>query len=486
MQHPTVQSHPMARIVAIAGLGLFMWALPLSHTLIPTHLSGHDHARLAQLFVFAAVSLYWAWTTTRNVVASRCSVDARQVAFLFAVAMLVGASTLNAAYPLIAAREVLVFAGLLVLSNAIATLLVRREYFSLLLRTLVLGVLIYAGAVLTLMAITLFAGGHFDPWVALIGFDSPRFLNHAQTAALPLLTVVAVSDLDVRWRRAAVLALVFSGMLLFLTYGRATMLALAVGLATARWAFGRRANAYAVRALVPALFGMGLMWLIYLQWMQSAGYNIAVDELTRPHHRGHLVRQAIKLWEMSPWLGVGPMHFSHWEDGDAAHPHNIYAQVLAEYGALTALLLIGGAAIWMVRHLQALRQMSPPHAFMAIGLWGALVGVAVDGGFSGNFVMPVSQLWIALTVGLVKAFVSVHGQGPGHHNGAGGPLGLAGKVTSTAVSWLLAVGLCWLALQSALLCCRTPFPSMETSGPIQGEWRVVTTVNPRFWSTGFF
>lgn len=486
MKHPTAPSHAMASNVATAGLGLFMWALPLSHTLIPTHLSGHDHARLAQLFVFAAASLYWARATTREVVASRFSADPRQAMLLFAVVMLVAASALNAAYPLVAVREVLVFAGLLVLSNGIATLLVRGEHFNLLLRTLVFGVLIYAGAVLALMAITLFAGGHFDPWVALIGFDNPRFFNHAQTAALPLLTVVAVSDLDVRWRRAAILALVFSGMLLFLTYGRATVLALTVGLATARWAFGRRANAYALRALLPTLFGMGLMWLIYLQWMQSAGYNIAVDELTRPHHRDHLIRQAIKLWEMSPWLGVGPMHFSHWEDGDAAHPHNIYVQVLAEYGVLTALLLLGGAAIWMVRRLQALRLVSPPYAFIAIGLWGALVGVAVDGGFSGNFVMPVSQLWIALIVGLVKAFVSVHGHGPSHHNSAERSWGLPGKVAVTATSWLLVVGLCWLALQSALLCWRTPFPSMETSGPIQGEWRVVTTVNPRFWSTGFF
>ncbi len=462
-----------------------MWALPLSHTLLPTHLSGHDLARLVQLFVFAAASLHWAWLTTREAVAPRADINAVWLAYVCLVILLVGGSTLQAAYPLIAAKELLMFAGLLLVSNVVASWMVRLDSFTLLFRLLVLGALIYAGAVLTLMTMTLTAGGLFDPWVALIGFDNPRFLNHVQTAALPLLTVVAVSDGDRRWRRAALLALGLSGMLLFLTYGRATILALIVGLATARWAFGRKANAYAARALLPTLVGMGLMWIIYLRWMQSAGYNIAVEELTRPHHRGHLVGQALSLWKTSPWLGVGPMHFSHWEDGDAAHPHNIYAQILAEYGAPAFLLLLGGAAVWVWKRLRALQHAPPAQQFVAIGLWGALVGVALDGAFSGNFVMPVSQLWIALTVGLVKAFVAVHGL-RSHHNAEQAPLVGRGRWVRIATSGVLVIGLSWLAIQSSLLCWRTPFPSMQTPGPIQGEWRVVTTVNPRFWSTGFF
>lgn len=486
MQHLTDSFHSKVTAFTVAGIGLLLWALPLSHTLMPTHLSAHDYTRLAELFVLAAASVHWAWTRTRDAMAGRLPTGSPAVRFfLWALLALVGASALQATYPLIAVRELLLFAGLLCCSQLVARLMVQQDQFILLFRALVLGALLYAGAVLTLMAMSLLAGGPFDPWVALIGFDNPRFLNHAQTVALPLITVVAASDTDRRWRRAALLTLMLSGMLLFVTYGRATMLALMVGLVTARWAFGRQANAYALRALLPTLLGMALMWLIYLQWMQEAGYNIQVDELVRPHHRGHLVGQAVTLWKSSPWLGVGPMHFSHWEDGDAAHPHNVYAQTLAEYGLPATLLLVGGAAVWAVKQLRALRRGAPATAAFAIGLWGALVGMAVDGGFSGNFVMPVSQLWIAMAVGLVTAFVSLHGPSA-QHNAIAPPSGWGVRVARPAAAWVLLVCISGLVVQSAWLCWRTPFPSMETSGPIQGEWRVVTTVNPRFWSTGFF
>lgn len=486
MQHLTNSFHSKVTACSVVGIGSLLWVLPLSHTLIPTHLSAHDHTRLVELFVLAAASLHWSWTRTRDAVAGRGTTGSPAVRVSIAILLaLVGASALHATYPLIAVRELLLFAGLLCCSQVVARVMVRQDQFVLLLRTLMLGALLYASTVLTLMAMTLLTGGPFDPWVALIGFDNPRFLNHTQTVALPLITVVAASDTDPRWRRAALLTLVLSGMLLFLTYGRATMLALMVGLVTARWAFGRQANAYALRALLPTLLGMALMWLIYLQWMQKAGYNIQVGELVRPHHRGHLIGQAIKLWKSSPWLGVGPMHFSHWEDGDAAHPHNIYAQTLAEYGLPAALLLLGGAAVWAVKQLRALRRVPPATAAFAVGLWGALVGLAVDGGFSGNFVMPVSQLWIALAVGLVRAFVSVHGLSA-QHNVVARPSGWGIRVARPAAAWVLVVLMGGLTAQSAWLCWRTPFPSMETSGPIQGEWRVVTTVNPRFWSTGFF
>lgn len=476
----------MPTAFAVAGFALFLWALPLSHMLTASPLSGHDHARLLQLLVLASVCVRQFWLATWHGTSFRAHpIPVGRIAYLVVLGGLIAASAAHATYPLIALKELLLFAGLLALSKTITQMMVQERSFQLLFRALVAGALVYAGSVLILIFLALAAGGAFDPWGALIGFDNPRFLNHAQTAALPMIAIVAVSDPDSRWRRAALLTLVLSGMLLFLSFGRATVLALTVGLLTARWAFGSRANGYALRALLPTVLGMLLMWVIYLQWMRGAGYSIEVDQLTKAHNRAHLIEQALKLWKTSPWWGVGPMHFSHWEDGDAAHPHNIYVQVLAEYGAPAFILLFAGAATWSVKQLRALARIDPERTATAVGLWGALVGVMVDGAFSGNFVMPVSQLWIALTIGLVTAFVSMHRLATDHNEALAVPVARRGLVHAAGASLLL-LGVASLFVQSALLCWRTPFPSMETSGPIQGEWRVETASTPRFWSNGFF
>jgi hypothetical protein len=105
-----------------------------------------------------------------------------------------------------------------------------------------------------------------------------------------------------------------------------------------------------------------------------------------------------------PWLGVGPMHFAHYSGHlhIAAHPHDWLLQVAAEWGipALLALLVavaFGIRALW-----RAGAQIGQDDAGNQAIFTALLVGAAailVDGLVSGIFVMPQSQLAIALYLG---------------------------------------------------------------------------------------
>jgi hypothetical protein len=238
------------------------------------------------------------------------------------------------------------------------------------------------------------------------------------------------------------------------------------------------------------------MWLVYLRWLAPAGHSIDVQELASSHFRDYLLASAFKLWQSAPWVGVGPMHFAHWYNGEAAHPHNIYAQVLAEYGAIGVVLILVPAFQWMVRTLGALRATPAVHAPVAVGLTVALVGIVVDGAFSGNFVMPVSQLWIAVLIGLCMAAPKAFGTDGGAR--ASDASTSAASSTSPwtrprmlpaplllALKLALAMALTAMAVEALQTCAVTSSPQFDTSGPVHGRSDVDNT-NPRYWTHGWF
>ncbi|ALV09133.1 O-antigen ligase family protein [Roseateles depolymerans] len=472
----------------LLGLPLVLWGIPLLYPALQTGSTAHDVARVCQLVIIAAAAIGLLLSTPNR----PAQVSLRNVVRWSAIVLLVTVSSLLAAHPVVAVHEVVMWAGLLGLMALLSQGLRSADEICIFLRFVVVGTAAHAILVLLILALAIAGGGNVYPWEALVGFDNPRFLNHAQTVVLPLVAAVATHDARPLWRRWAVVTLVLSGMILFITLGRATILALLLGLLTALVCFRGNAAAYARRSAGFTLLGMGLMWLVYLHWLQPAGHSIDVQGLSSAHFRDYLLACAFKLWQTSPWVGVGPMHFSHWYNGEAAHPHNIYAQVLAEYGAIGAVLILGPALQWMGRMLGSLRAAIPAHAGIAIGLMVALVGVAVDGAFSGNFVMPVSQLWIAVLIGLCMATARIFAQGVAITS-ARPPL-LASPWTRArvlptflifALKATLAIAISVMAIKALVTCAVTSSPQFDTSGPVAGRPDVDNT-NPRFWTHGWF
>lgn len=472
----------------LSGLPLLLWGIPLLHSGLQTALTAHDVARVCQLVILSVAGIGLLVQTF----GMPGHVTGREGALRAALLLVVASATLLAAHPFVALHEVVLWAGLVALSLLLGQGLRSPDDMTTLLRWTVAGTFAQAFLLLLILAAAIASEGNIFPWEAIVGFDNPRFLNHAQTVALPLVAVVATQDARALWRRWAIVTLIMSGMVLFITLGRATMLALFLGLLVALLAFRGRAAAYAWRSAGFTLLGMGLMWLVYLRWLVPAGHAIDVQALTSSHFRDYLLASAFKLWGSAPWIGVGPMHFSHWYNGEAAHPHNIYAQVLAEYGVIGAVLILGTAFRWMFRMLGALRTIPSNHVPLAVGLTVALVGIAVDGAFSGNFVMPVSQLWIAVLIGLCMAASRVFRKEAADTAPAPAPTTspwtrpcVLPAPLLFAVKLSLVLALTAIAVEALLTCAVTSSPQFDTSGPVKGRPDVDNN-NPRFWTHGWF
>jgi O-antigen ligase len=125
---------------------------------------------------------------------------------------------------------------------------------------------------------------------------------------------------------------------------------------------------------------------------------------------------ALRMWEMQPWLGVGPGNYAvvyasvalpRWDD-PLGHAHNIYLNVLAETGIVGLLafgfmwLALGG---WVVR--QALRPRDPFAHALAVGVAGVLAHLAAHSVFDNLFVQGMVvhlAFWLAVVAIANRSF----------------------------------------------------------------------------------
>src|SRR5690606_36380613 len=103
----------------------------------------------------------------------------------------------------------------------------------------------------------------------------------------------------------------------------------------------------------------------------------------------------------NPWLGVGPMHYSAVVNPISAHPHQVVLQWLAEWGVIAtglAIIIAGWGSIHGLKYLRR-QQAEPIDAALWLSIIGALVLAQVDG----VFVMPYTETWLAILIGLAMA-----------------------------------------------------------------------------------
>lgn len=345
------------------------------------------------------------------------------------------------------------------------------------------GATLYAALELALLVSGIVQDQVLDYWQVFAGYSNPRFFNHTQTLLIPLLVgMLGLSTLKGLWRGLAWFALVANAFFLLTLMGRATGLALVIGTLVASGLFGAQGHAF-LRRLVLAFVGGALLYALIIRALPAA---LGMDELPAFRDLGerNSIEARLYLWGIAlrdiaahPWLGIGPMHYAHHFNGEAAHPHNIYLQVAAEYGlpffaVLTAMVARG---LWRsTRRLRELMQRQPDP--LALGCYVAIIGALVDGAFSGNFVMPLPQMWIVLTVALFLARLQPKPREP-----AKTPSATRSRIALACWGTLL-VGQVWLIAAS--------LPEFLQSTPrITGAPEVpatATRLNPRFWQDGWF
>lgn len=334
----------------------------------------------------------------------------------------------------------------------------------------------YAAMVLLLYLTSLASGALLDARAFIIGFANPRFLNHVQTVAVPLLWVVAVSDNERRWRWLAAAAAMAQIALTALTLARATLLAWLVALAVLTLLRERRISRHGWLSLASGLAGALLLFVVLpgvldLAWRPSFASPAG---LSTAHSRDLLWAAAMDQFLNAPWLGQGPMHFAALPNPTAAHPHNIYLQLAAELGLPAAVLLMGLLLTPLARGIRRLRGAKASAPLLA-GALAAVVAALVDGAFSGNFVMPLSQLWIAAAWGLMAGAVGTSGM-----DVPGPPSSCAPSRTRWVAILLVATQMA-LCAGAAMQVLREP-PRMRLDSPVPAAGE---TYRPRFWLDGW-
>lgn len=464
--------------LAVAGA---LWIIPLTTLLVSGRFGAHDFTRVVGLALLATCALARASLMRRSPVSLR-SFSSR-IAVVLAVSAAV--STALAHHPWIALREVIVAAGLIVFAFAISDALTEQRLRGLL-AVLAVTAFGYGLVVYVPLALAVRSGAAIYTFDLVVGYDNPRFLNHCQSVAIPLLVLTAV------WRPerpllrgVAWVAAVMACGILGLCSARASVLATLAAALMPLLLLGRRALRFSLALLLAlAIGGLGMTYISW-EWRRTFEEFTSIEALTQLNYRDYLIQRAIHAWWSAPWFGVGPMHFADVGNAVAAHPHNVYLQLLCEYGLFAtalvlALLLQGAHALIRAAHVvPGGKPTGRDSNELAAAVIGMMAAVLTDAAFSGSFVMPLAQLWCAMAFGIAGWFCQSRGGDA-----------LAERVPQTrawssVVRWVICAALVLLAAQSLHELTTLPVPALLT--PEQPEvLRGSAHRNPRFWEHGWF
>ncbi|WP_286594534.1 O-antigen ligase family protein [Thiopseudomonas alkaliphila] len=247
-----------------------------------------------------------------------------------------------------------------------------------------------------------------DADVLFNGFSNPRFLNQFQILFMPILAYLALHHWQAAHRYSKLLAsIIFTTLLIqwciaFSLGGRGLWLGLAVSHAALIILFPRFWRLLGMQA-TAGLLGFILFYLMFTVVPEWLGQTSVI----RDSMRFGLSKREV-IWQLAwdiflahPWLGVGPMHFSAEVNSVAAHPHQVVLQWLAEWGIFATLAAIFIAVWGMLHGLRFVRSEKgqPLDAALWMSILGALALAQVDG----VFVMPYTETWLAILIGLAMA-----------------------------------------------------------------------------------
>lgn len=381
----------------LAG-GLLLFSLGIVETWVSGY-GWHEQQRILQLVLLVLILPGILWEPLAS--------PGRLAGSLLLGMLVLGLlSSLLAVWPGWALRELAVFAGLVLLVLRVGAALRQPG-----IQRVVLAILLLIGSLNALQFLGFYAMAFItgiymlEPWMLFTGFANPRFLGQFQALLLPLM---AASVLLLRSHRPALAAILLAMLVVqwniaWSLGGRGVLLALGAGHGAVLLLYGHRWWRLAVLQALAALCGLLLSALMFRLVPQWLGQEATASEVLRT---GFSLREL--LWQLSldmaqahPWLGVGPLHFAAHINELNAHPHQLFLQWLAEWGGVSTLLLLTLLLAGLWRMLGALRMAGRDELDAGLGvlLLSALVLAQVDG----VIVMPFTQTWLAVLLGLAFA-----------------------------------------------------------------------------------
>ena len=319
-------------------------------------------------------------------------------------------STFFADFPVWALKEWARYAGLFILAMVIAYSARQAWFLKALLYLLAATAFLNAFQFLIYYLMAFVTGIlMFNADLLFNGFSNPRFLNQFQMLFMPILAYLALlQHWQAKHRYSKLLSsIIFITLLMqwciaFSLGGRGLWLGLAVSHAALIVLFPLFWRLLGVQA-AAGLLGFILFYLMFTVVPEWLGQTSVIRDSMR---FGLSKREVIwqLAWDMfiaNPWFGVGPMHFSAVVNSVAAHPHQVVLQWLAEWGIFATLAAVF-IAVWCMLHgLRFVR--SESGQALDAALWMSILGAWTLAQVDGVFVMPYTETWLAILIGLAMA-----------------------------------------------------------------------------------
>jgi hypothetical protein len=278
-----------------------------------------------------------------------------------------------------------------------------------------LAVAIFAGAALFTLkfwttCILYFLEGKQFSWVSpFMDFANVRFFGQYQAYVL-LLMALPVPLLALRgfWRFVAYFMAANFWALQWMVGSRAVWVGFVAAMAVTTLALPGKRRQWVVMQVIPMAVG-GLIFAAFSWSMQASPRATPIPAINSVMERSGesnterliLAQSALGLAARHPLTGVGPGQFGvNYAETRAAHPHNSPLQLLAEYGVPsgTAGILLG-ALLVMYAVVQIRRRSLQRFDPVSTALGAAVIMGLVDALFSGNLIMPHSQVCLAIIAG---------------------------------------------------------------------------------------
>ena len=464
--------------LAILPICLYLVIAPVWYPAIAARM--YDNARLLQLCVLALVVLSLLLPAVRSAVAEAWLALGILPRVLLAVMVAIGA--LSASFsgaPNLGALEIalvtqLVFLYLL-LSAAVRILREKAES--------ALAVAICAGAALvsikfwvTYASYTL-EGKQFQ-WISpFLDFANVRFFSQYQAYALLLIPLAAaLPGLSRTWRIVVYFIAANFWALQWMIGSRAVWVGAVAG-AIAVLALTQRGRIAWMGQQALLVVSGALIYLLFSQFVASApgatpvpGVRAVVEFGSQSDtDRMAMSTASLKMLSQHPLLGIGP---GQWGLNQVrvknAHPHNSALQLLSEYGLLAGAAGIALGMLLLLFCARALRTQTRQDANpVTTGLFAALVMGLTDSMFSGNLIMPHSQILLFVIAGWLVGRTQ-----------ATGPVGeREGRWRSEK---LVLAGVAMLAMCTTTI---LAFEYVDVVNPMPGNLQLR---HPHFWQYGRF
>ncbi len=326
-----------------------------------------------------------------------------------------------------------------------------------------------------------FEGKDF-PWLTpFLDFANVRFFSQYQAYSLLLILLPAcLQNLRNSWRVLLYVIAINFWALQWIVSTRAVwagfVLAVLIVLV-----FARQGRMIWLRMQVMTMLAGGVVFLIFSRVVASLPTATRVPNAVGSiiQRGSESVMERIALWRSAldfimaqPLLGVGPGQFGlQTYPMFAAHPHNFPLQMLSEYGLFAGLAGIALMALLVVLAVKTIRAGSPSGPDLSgKSIAAALIMGLTDSLFSGNQIMPHSQILLCVVAAMLVGRMPVHS-----------PELFARNPRSDYRSLKLAfIGIAMLAILTTTILGMAYLRAVKDMGPN------VQKGNPHFWNYGRF